>query len=524
MTNILKERNSIKNRLESPIKRENKITDFSTLQKKTLNFQTPSRSATKTKKKKSRRLKIAGSEIVSPNYLKKANTGNKPVGTLVTVDFNSLIYQNEQQNTINKIEEEKQEEKEEEKKEEKEKENEELQKNKQKTNKKHKKKIQTPKKMFRSRSFENKINIFKNFKNGSANKNKKNKSGKEKKTMPRSFSSSDIKSCKLSKKKFQRPWEIKISPFLFIELMAEEKLELFSFISKRIWDIPKIDLLINNIFNIFAYKKMIIQILKYHLTKQIEQTHSSKNLFRNNTISTKLLGEFGRFYGLKYFIQILKPAILDLIGDYTNMEIDPVLLENKNQLEDLNFNQRKLLVKSKELIDRIFQSYEKCPEEIKEICWFIRKQTKQKFPQMELKSVGAYYFLRLLCPILTFPDLYGVVDYKINKEQQRSIILITKIIQVISNRTTFSTNSYMSTCNDFVTQMTAPMFIFLDKLSNQSFLSSIQQKDPSISQKDALDCSTFIMNYLPNNLPEIQSVFKNVRDNILLKQDLICKN
>jgi hypothetical protein len=65
----------------------------------------------------------------------------------------------------------------------------------------------------------------------------------------------------------------------------------------------------------------------------------------------------------------------------------------------------------------------------------IAVQVPKKFKDSSAiyKGVGGFYFLRLICPAITNPRFYGLLTDSPNDDMQRCLILLSKILQNISN-------------------------------------------------------------------------------------------
>ncbi|KAJ6249416.1 ras gtpase-activating protein [Anaeramoeba flamelloides] len=297
-------------------------------------------------------------------------------------------------------------------------------------------------------------------------------------------------------------WKIQIKPEDFLLLITDKKLEIFQFICKAILTIPQREPVAKYLFKIFEWE--------YHY----------KNLFRINSLATKLLSVFSEQYGKEYLIGILALPIKSIIEKDSNFEIDPNRIMETNNEIDLKKNKLALQKKVQDFFNIIFNSVEQVPIIIREICYYIRKITKKKFPEMELLSVGAFFFLRFICPAITSPQNYGIINTTIPHNGKRALMFLTKIIQVISNNATFSKISYMNSFNDFITQpeILQPMFSFLEQLSSLSFVKNLMNAESVITKKQSLGSSNKIKEILENYCPNFQKDFEKIHDRILLKK------
>jgi hypothetical protein len=62
------------------------------------------------------------------------------------------------------------------------------------------------------------------------------------------------------------------------------------------------------------------------------------------------------------------------------------------------------------ILEAIFSSIDKIPEELRYVCSMVSYYIEKKFPGLTNIAVGGIFFLRLICPTITVPKSYRVVD------------------------------------------------------------------------------------------------------------------
>ncbi|KAJ3429634.1 ras gtpase-activating protein [Anaeramoeba flamelloides] len=324
---------------------------------------------------------------------------------------------------------------------------------------------------------------------------------------------------KRKKKKVQKTqkklkfFQIDLSNYQFLQLLTDFRLELFSLILENAMLFPTKIPIGQYLFNVYEWNQTSLDILKFTLFDEVQKTDRSRNLFRCNSISTKLLTVFSKYYGKEYVKKVLNEPVLSIIEDCENLEVDDVLVEEDQG--DLKYNQEKLKTKVKFFFEKIFSSSEDCPKIIKEICRYIRNIVKKKFPEMELTSIGAFLFLRFICPAIAAPKAYQIVDCEITPRADRALMLTTKIIQISSNNTKFSEASYMRDFNSFISLNKANMNSFFDTISSESYQKEISKMEKTIAEEEVLNSSQKIKELLETH-------FTKFKDNIYsLKQKIL---
>ena len=70
----------------------------------------------------------------------------------------------------------------------------------------------------------------------------------------------------------------------------------------------------------------------------------------------------------------------------------------------------------------------------------LRDSVSRKFPDSLYISLGGQFFLRFLCPAITAPHIYGLMESPPESGAQRYLVLMSKIMQVktIENNQNFN--------------------------------------------------------------------------------------
>lgn len=105
------------------------------------------------------------------------------------------------------------------------------------------------------------------------------------------------------------------------------------------------------------------------------------------------------------------------------------------------------------------------PPEIREICTFIRTEVDKKYPGNGLPMVGGFVFLRFICPSIVTPEGYHIINETISSEARRPLVLVSKVIQNISNEVEVKKEEFMTDMSEFITESREDMSKFFQKLS-----------------------------------------------------------
>jgi hypothetical protein len=100
----------------------------------------------------------------------------------------------------------------------------------------------------------------------------------------------------------------------------------------------------------------------------------------------------------------------------------------------------------------------KFPHAVKIIFHTAQQAVSERFPEMGYQFVGGFYFLRFICPALVAPAAYGLVKSDLAPENQRTLVLISKVLQNLSNHILFGEKEpFMMFMNPFINKNSRKM-------------------------------------------------------------------
>ncbi|RDA91312.1 hypothetical protein CP533_3012, partial [Ophiocordyceps camponoti-saundersi (nom. inval.)] len=203
---------------------------------------------------------------------------------------------------------------------------------------------------------------------------------------------------------------------------------------------------------IFEGRGMLYNLFEVLLRQEIDQTENETQILRRTCVVTKLLSVFAKWKGHTYLRSTLQTLLerLMLTSHNLNFELDPARVGNEEQLRG-NMTQLQLIAKM--FVDDICASSENVPSSFRKICSIITKIVSSRFPNAKYTAVGAFVFLRFICPAIVAPESERLVSSMPTKEMRRGLLLIAKIIQNLANNVLFGTKEpYMFPLNPFLIQ------------------------------------------------------------------------
>jgi len=126
----------------------------------------------------------------------------------------------------------------------------------------------------------------------------------------------------------------------------------------------------------------------------------------------------------------------------------------------------------------IVDNVQHIPPEMRETAAFIRNEVDKRFPHNGLGMSGGFIFLRFICPSIVTPELFSI---KTDADSRRPLILISKVIQNISNDIDVKKEEFMKDLNEFILELREDMHRFNQQISTPP---------PSFNRNFSLDLFT----------------------------------
>eukprot|EP01102_Stenamoeba_stenopodia_P019729 TRINITY_DN751_c0_g1_i2.p1 TRINITY_DN751_c0_g1~~TRINITY_DN751_c0_g1_i2.p1 ORF type:complete len:501 (-),score=90.90 TRINITY_DN751_c0_g1_i2:243-1745(-) len=232
------------------------------------------------------------------------------------------------------------------------------------------------------------------------------------------------------------------------------------------------------------------------IQSEIQKTTDEATLFRNSSGATMLMTAFGRHVGELYLHQLLKPLFFELPKN-VSFEIDPGRIRSGTQSE----NMQNLKAIAKKFIEKITQSVDHVPKQIKQLCTLLQSEVSKKYPESRLSSVGGFFFLRFICPAIVTPDSFGIISDVVDSNMRRGLILVSKILQSLTNGVLFGEKeSYMVPLNDFIKEHTSTIHAFFDKLTATELETQIPPTSVVVIERKSM---RLIFQFIRTNLRKI---------------------
>ncbi|XP_022414321.1 RAS protein activator like-3 isoform X1 [Delphinapterus leucas] len=186
-------------------------------------------------------------------------------------------------------------------------------------------------------------------------------------------------------------------------------------------------------------------------------------LFRENTLATKAIDEYMKLVAQDYLQKTLGQVVRRLCASTEDCEVNP----SKCPASELPQHQIRLRNSCKEVFESIIHSYDWFPSELGTVFSGWREACKARGSEaLGYRLVCASLFLRLLCPAILSPSLFGLAPEHPAPGPARTLTLIAKVIQNLANHAPFGEKeAYMSFMNSFLEDHGPAMQRFLDQVA-----------------------------------------------------------
>lgn len=190
-------------------------------------------------------------------------------------------------------------------------------------------------------------------------------------------------------------------------------------------------------------------------------------LFRGNTLLTQSLEFHMRRLGKEYLEETLQNKVFEINELNPDCEVDPSKIYQGNG--DIDQHWTLLLRLTTEMWRCIADSALHIPAELRHILKYIRAVAEDRYGDFHRSAtytaVSGFLFLRFICPAILSPKLFGLLRDHPRQKAQRTLTLIAKVLQKLSNLSTFGKREeYMEPMNRFLTTNKAAFRDYIDQV------------------------------------------------------------
>ncbi len=158
-------------------------------------------------------------------------------------------------------------------------------------------------------------------------------------------------------------------------------------------------------------------------------------------------------------------------------EVDPAKLADQSKLVA---NQANLTAYVRSVLDSVVGGgAESLPPDLAFICSVLWRGVEGKFGKFKYAAVGGFLFLRFLCPATLTPDVHGILANEVPKELRRTLTLVAKVLQNVSNGVEFGKKEeFMIPFNPLINEQIPRLAAFFESVSLSAMHLTAQSEAP----------------------------------------------
>lgn len=240
--------------------------------------------------------------------------------------------------------------------------------------------------------------------------------------------------------------------------------------------------------------------------QEAKKNDAKNTLFRANSMTTKMFKFYAKIVGARYLFEMLARYVAEMelsrklqnedlseLNTIADMELDPSKMETDQDELQVQENKTNLLSFSQKILNTILRSHSFIPLAIITIILKVRDCVAEAFddPDVTFKAVGAFFFLRLICPAIAAPESY-FADEPPEPYVRRQLVLVSKMLQNLANKVQFGgKEEFMAPLNPFIIDNAENLEKFYLKLT----VKNTSSPDVDVPQDPLFNSCAFLHNH-----------------------------
>ena len=263
-----------------------------------------------------------------------------------------------------------------------------------------------------------------------------------------------------------------------------------------------------------------IRLIQHHMDLEFSRAPNGVQLFRGYNSASKMWSGYLKLdFGLEYVHGALARTLYSVCSEL-GYEEDKVELDVDRAAEtdqSVNVNKYRLMSATQKIFEAILASVDNVPPNISHLLYYIRYNTEKKFPDYIHRTIGNFLFLRLFCPAIAAPEVYGLLKEEPDDNARHLLILIARVLQNLANGVEFGVKDLaMKQMNDFIRTNQQTINQFFDQITDLE--EADLDNDPPVQHipQDVKEISLILIyNYIHCHIDRIQNEISRIDDDSL---------
>ncbi|RLO04080.1 hypothetical protein DYB28_001869 [Aphanomyces astaci] len=274
------------------------------------------------------------------------------------------------------------------------------------------------------------------------------------------------------------------------------------------------------LLRIFGSRHALFMLMQWSIDTEVESALSLATLFRSDDYSSRLLSTYAKAVGLRFIHTALADHIRALCTDKAtyhssdfelNVVKDPTLTDPAK----LERNAANLMAVCQTIVDSILTHMDDLPLSFVHVCRYLKDKLIERFLDTDddydgsstpIKAImGGFLFLRFICPAITTPHSYGLLDQVPDASSRRILVLVTKLLFNCSTDVEFGVKeAYMRYCYNVLTIQVVVNGFIVENAPRMAFLYTrlTAKRDGEVEQCFTADSDGIFARVAPDQLAQ----------------------
>ncbi|XP_066552321.1 ras GTPase-activating protein 4 [Amia ocellicauda] len=212
-----------------------------------------------------------------------------------------------------------------------------------------------------------------------------------------------------------------------------------------------------NLVKLFLGQGLAKEFLDVLFKLELDKTSEPNTLFRSNSLASKSMESFLKVAGMQYLHRLLGPTVNRVFEEKKYVELDPNKVELREagcaglhrvqtEADVIQQSTHHLQSYLTELLHAIVLSASYCPAALRHTFHQLYLRVQERFPEKEYRkvkfiAVTSFLCLRFISPAIMSPKLFHLREKHADARTSRTLLLLAKAIQNISNLDTLACRS-----------------------------------------------------------------------------------
>ncbi len=178
--------------------------------------------------------------------------------------------------------------------------------------------------------------------------------------------------------------------------------------------------LAENLVIVFEQNHRSIRLMIWALRKEVASTVHEHDMFRLDSAASKLMGFYGQMVAGAFLKDLLKSTIMKKLQKALAKTPDDVPTPVIWKMID-------------SMLATLISKMGSFPFQMRVLCFYIKEEVVKRFPGKGNIGVGAFLFLRLICPAIVAPEVRGVTRQEPSPAMRKVLVRVARELQQLVN-------------------------------------------------------------------------------------------